>query len=502
MYLLIFFFFGCNIKINVLWFRVSAASSQVGAVVAVCLCAVQVLSLGGPSMTTSRFSSGERSSYARLAVAALVLVCQLLCCCWCSFLSGLPGCVPVLPRGVYLVRLLGASSGSRRWHESVLWKGSFRMWLSPLPFSDVARITSEVELNRRFQFLALPVVVARAEVQRLGSKLHETESIIWSSAAGKPISTKAWSDVSSKMDEMCLVMCGGWVCGSDGKWEFVVEKKRMARMVAVEYGVSLSYWPPDSLELATGIKTPPVVLTSDGALKYFFTHMKVKGSMNLFATFESLGGDVFEASESKSVGFDTPVMNKKHGGSLFGRKGENVSSVGSKTFPKINFINDDDVELVEEVEMFEERMKSESMATGVDDVGGCSEGIDGDYVGPEEIDERDVRPRGYDYQFWEPLIAGDLGGSNAVEVIFNDKEDPGLVKMEAARRAHSSDGKNGEHGQSSRGWGNGDDEAEVPMDDLSWMGRTRGPNKKAVPNKCGRCRGTGHNRTNCTVPLK
>lgn len=54
-----------------------------------------------------------------------------------------------------------------------------------------------------FQFLALPVVVARAEVQRLGSKLHETESIIWSSAADKPISTKAWSHVSSKGSLMC-----------------------------------------------------------------------------------------------------------------------------------------------------------------------------------------------------------------------------------------------------------------------------------------------------------
>ncbi|KAG5415551.1 hypothetical protein IGI04_003118 [Brassica rapa subsp. trilocularis] len=313
------------------------------------------------------------------------------------------------------------------------------------------------------------------------------------------------------MDEMCLVMCGGWVCGSDGKWEFVVEKKRMARMVAVEvgmsikelerlvlaefrvgeleYGVSLSYWPPDSLELATGIKTPPVVLTSDGALKYFFTHMKVKGSLNLFATFEPFGGDVFVGSGSKSVGFDTPVMDKKCAGSHFGGKGENVSSVGSKTYPKYTFINDDDVELEEEVERFEERMKAQSKASGVDDFGGCSEGIDGDYVGPEEIDERDVRPRGYDYQFWEPLIAGDLGGSNAVEVIFNDKEDPGLVKMEAARRANGGAAKNGEHGQSSSGWGGSDVEAE-------------GPNKKAVPNKCGRCRGTGHNRTNCTVPLK
>ena len=95
-----------------------------------------------------------------------------------------------------------------------------------------------------------------------------------------------------QMDEMCLVMCGVWICGSDGKLEFVVEKKKMARMVSVEegisikelerrvlvefrareleYGVALSYWPPGSLELATGIKTPHVLLTNDGSLRYFF----------------------------------------------------------------------------------------------------------------------------------------------------------------------------------------------------------------------------------------
>ncbi|CAG7877747.1 unnamed protein product [Brassica rapa] len=114
-----------------------------------------------------------------------------------------------------------------------------------------------------------------------------------------------------QMDEMCMVMCGAWLCGSDGKWEFVVDKTKMARMIPVHealtikeieslvfaefkkseasFNLALSYWPPDSKDLATGIKTPPVLLTNDGALRYFFTHMKVTGSLNLFATFESLG---------------------------------------------------------------------------------------------------------------------------------------------------------------------------------------------------------------------
>ncbi|WZZ42517.1 hypothetical protein YC2023_038776 [Brassica napus] len=83
-----------------------------------------------------------------------------------------------------------------------------------------------------------------------------------------------------KMDEMCMVMCGAWLCGSDGKWEFVVDKTNMARTIPVHealtikeieirvfaefkksetsFNVALSYWPPDSKDLATGIKPPPL----------------------------------------------------------------------------------------------------------------------------------------------------------------------------------------------------------------------------------------------------
>lgn len=30
--------------------------------------------------------------------------------------------------------------------------------------------------------------------------------------------------------------------------------------------------------------------------------------------------------------------------------------------------------------------------------------------------------RGFDVKFWEQLIAGDLGGSDAVDVVFNGEE--------------------------------------------------------------------------------
>ncbi|KAL0710612.1 hypothetical protein Bca4012_017590 [Brassica carinata] len=316
------------------------------------------------------------------------------------------------------------------------------------------------------------------------------------------------------MEGMCMVMCGSWFCGSDGKWEFVVDKKKMARMIPIEEGisikelerrvlsefklegggngVSLTYWPPDSQDLATGIKTPPVLLTNDGGLKYFFTHMKI-GSMNLFATLERLGEGDMEADCGVGVGFDTPVGDQKRPVSGWEGKGRYVSSVGSKT----NFINLEDVEFVKEVEKFEERMKSASNPTGVGDVSGCSEGVDSDYSGPEEIDERDVRPRGYDYQFWEPLIAGDLGGSDAVDAVFN-KEAEAVVKEEETRRPYSCYGNNAfDHMVDPVGSTEGartESKVEDPMDDFSWMGKT----SLSGRGYCGRDKGGLDNRGQCS----
>ncbi|WZZ28312.1 hypothetical protein YC2023_011713 [Brassica napus] len=261
-----------------------------------------------------------------------------------------------------------------------------------------------------------------------------------------------FSSLRNLMDEMCLVMCGVWVCGSDGKLEFMVDKKKMARMVSVEEGISIK-----ELERRVLVE---------------FRAGELEGSMNLFATVELLGVDGLQADSGMGVGFDTPVIDKKQSGGGFREKGGNVSSVGSKT----NFINLDDFELVQEVAKLEERMKAESNTTGECDFSGCSEGIDSDYSGQEEIDERDVRPRRYDYKFWEPLIAGDLGGSNAVEVVFNDKEAEGLVKMEEARRPYSCYTNNAfdhmvDPGGSSE-WERADNKDEEPMDDFAWMGKT------------------------------
>ncbi|KAF3515566.1 hypothetical protein DY000_02063682 [Brassica cretica] len=119
--------------------------------------------------------------------------------------------------------------------------------------------------------------------------------------------------------------------------------------------------------------------------------------------------------------------------------------------------------LIEDVEKIEERLRSESNPTGGGDCNGMSDGIDSDYSGPEAIDERDGRPRGYDVEFWEPLIDGDLGGSNAVEVVFNEKEANGVAKSSEGNRSEPAGGSSGGSGLKD----------EIPVDDFAWMGRTR-----------------------------
>ncbi|KAH0894304.1 LOW QUALITY PROTEIN: hypothetical protein HID58_056733, partial [Brassica napus] len=286
------------------------------------------------------------------------------------------------------------------------------------------------------------------------------------------------------MDEMCMVMCGAWVCGSDGKWEFVVDKTNMERIIPVHeamtihdlegrvfaefkkaetsFNVALSYWPPDSKALATGIKTPQ---SSSQAIVRL-----VSRTLNLFATFDNVG---YATAAADCDGFETPRCSTNQRKTSAKRKAVDLSSVGSKT----NFINFDDFQLVEEVEKFEERLRSESNRTGGGDCSGWSDCIDSDYSGPEEIDERDVRPRGYDVEFWEPLIVSDKGGSNSVEVVFNDKEANGVAKVEEGSRSDRTYSNSTFDRMVHPVWessgGGSNAKGENPMDDFAPIGDLR-----------------------------
>lgn len=95
------------------------------------------------------------------------------------------------------------------------------------------------------------------------------------------------------MDGHCLVMCGEWRCSADESWEFIIDKQRLSRIIPLKEGIRLSelgnlvmsefgingdeldfrYWQTNSLATTTGVRTPPVVLTSDRAISYFLRRM-------------------------------------------------------------------------------------------------------------------------------------------------------------------------------------------------------------------------------------
>ncbi|KAG5386849.1 hypothetical protein IGI04_038319 [Brassica rapa subsp. trilocularis] len=316
------------------------------------------------------------------------------------------------------------------------------------------------------------------------------------------------------MEENCMVLSGDWVCSDVGTWDFVIEKNRMGRMVEIydgigckelagnvlrefkldeeRYGVTLSYWPPTSFELATGIRTPPVMITNHGAVKYFCDHQKVKGGMNLFAKFELKTDSVdTEVVDDSGMAFVSPeaarFVEKRDFGSASSKKGY-VSSAASKnrvihrgSDTRFDFVSEkaaslggmgdlgsgsskkrnvtspykksrvidisDEDELVREVEKLEETIMSEGGK------GGTSLGEDESGVINPHGAARDV----------------DIPEEVSSQVVY-----PPNTKRQPGRRRKT----------------------RIPS-----TGEIRAPKKKVTKNKCGRCREEGHNRTNCCVPI-
>ncbi|WZY87288.1 hypothetical protein YC2023_033672 [Brassica napus] len=95
-------------------------------------------------------------------------------------------------------------------------------------------------------------------------------------------------------------------------------------------------------------------------------------------------------------------------------------------------IENDDNDFVREVEKVEDIIKGntskgESSNDGVKI--GCSVEIYDGGIVAADLNEIGLSPKGYCKNFWDPLIAGDFGGSNVVNVVFNeDKIVEGLSK--------------------------------------------------------------------------
>ncbi|CAA7041451.1 unnamed protein product [Microthlaspi erraticum] len=290
------------------------------------------------------------------------------------------------------------------------------------------------------------------------------------------------------MTEHCLVMCGDWRCSASGGWDFMVDKTLMSRVVSVSVGISLvelkervvaeffprgrsaltvalSYWPPNTAELATGIRTPPVLLTNEGSISFFFKHYNVNHSMNLFVTFG------YETPDNLEECYITPGEGKKRpnmfddlqghakkvcpvsagvsscstrvGASvLVGKqfsfeglgdsrckgsdKGDSIGVSGGYGFDKSKtnskgsssgFRNSDDA-------FGRDSKFMEDVFFGDPLVGENTEFVDGliasdsdDSCGELPSETCDVRPVGYDKEFWMPMINDPFGGSDAVDIM-------------------------------------------------------------------------------------
>ncbi|KAL0705357.1 hypothetical protein Bca4012_071782 [Brassica carinata] len=203
------------------------------------------------------------------------------------------------------------------------------------------------------------------------------------------------------MDEYCMVMAGDWVCGKDGKWNFFVDKQRCLAWSRSLGSVALSYWPPSTIELATGIMTPPVLLTNDGAVGYFSRHMKSKFPRGL---------------EGEWLPHTSAAIKRKMFDDVWSSgKGGYVSSAASK----FNAVVVEEDELIREVEKVEEKIRDDSLRSNE---GEPSKTIDSDSSLADEVDDRDVRPRGYDKEFWAPFIREDNSGSDVVGKVLNAED--------------------------------------------------------------------------------
>ncbi|KAJ4902200.1 SWIM-type domain-containing protein [Raphanus sativus] len=115
-------------------------------------------------------------------------------------------------------------------------------------------------------------------------------------------------------------------------------------VIAVLRTASLSYWPPNSKELATGLTTPPVMLTNDGVVSYFYQHFQTNKGMNLFVTFNSQPRTCQTSHvDENPLPFTTPNQPIKRTHSPFSSSGLRHPSTAGSKIPGFSLFNDDEL---------------------------------------------------------------------------------------------------------------------------------------------------------------
>ncbi|CAA7015097.1 unnamed protein product [Microthlaspi erraticum] len=283
------------------------------------------------------------------------------------------------------------------------------------------------------------------------------------------------------MGDHCMVISGEWKFSPDGKWDFVIDKQRMSRVVSFQDGMSigdlrknvlqeffadggsamnveLSYWPPNTTELATGITTPPVMVTNGPSISYFCKHFSVKNELNLFDTFAKRVNSAPPIEISGALdGYTTPKPPIKRprfrdditGEGMFGLGIDNAGDYGSSVASRKPPLDIDDDILLRHMETVENAINSgthtaedlydlnttseKSVKDIMDELrseanrrGYTSEDLntDDEDTGQETWDDFDVRPLGIDEEFWEPHVDDVYGGSDTADFMCSTDEDP------------------------------------------------------------------------------
>ncbi|KAF8047129.1 hypothetical protein N665_3190s0001 [Sinapis alba] len=405
------------------------------------------------------------------------------------------------------------------------------------------------------------------------------------------------------MADQCMVLAGEWKTGDDGSWTFSIDKLQMSHIVPLSPTMTLqelkNYWPPNTKELVTGITTPPVMLTHDGSVLFFYRHFEAHKGMNLFVTFKTKPEPVLPSQVSENLfQFTTPnqpILKPKNLSTMFNASRDPASypsppSTAASRVPGFSLFDDEDFlddisltaasiphtgpskinrfSIIDETvscgdEMLEEMFKDDP--DNIPDSWKSEEEEEDVTETPIPPDFEDVQPVGYDHEFWDPLIDNDLGGSDAPEVmagIHVPKTAPHVIhcttgdafdhtvlvcscqvfqklKIPCGHALLAADYIGLPYVQlfgdcyKSQSWIDSyagvvspeapDGDHPIPESITSFTmhpPQTRRPSgrpkdkriastgklppmkkKKLVPNKCGRCGGTGHNRTNCIVSI-
>ncbi|KAF3548006.1 hypothetical protein DY000_02008370 [Brassica cretica] len=274
------------------------------------------------------------------------------------------------------------------------------------------------------------------------------------------------------MSTYCMVIPGEW-SSADGRWNFIIDKDKMSRIVPVRPGMNLSelktnvmkeffiekeigappvlsYWPPNTKEILTGVTTAPVIMTNDGALGYFFLHLEAHRGINLFVTFKTRGVTQQRSQVSENpLPFTTPNQPIKNNLNPF-----RPPSTASSKIPSFSLFEDDD--LVQDMpiqhpvvnnnphhfpnpslddpgppknlrfslndetlscgdEMLEQMFKEDS--ENIPDSWLFDDDEETASESSQPPDTQGVPPAAYDHDFWGPLLEEHLGGSDASEVM-------------------------------------------------------------------------------------